>query len=231
MNSASNWLDLEGLSELTMWVNFDCQKCCLHSWRLLFPFCFFVAVVVDKPSVGLGPFFVHVCIFGSFAGSVGWSSDWFIRFRSRYCGNTKIEWQDSHRRTCGCVHVDYWRRHKLGFQEVEEPFFANFSGWLEQYFLFHELGGHSISTIGLCFGPKNSNQRPHFRMNKLRVAVIGAGAGGLVALRHLTTNLKLFAPVAYELSDRVGGTWVYTDSVGKDENGHPIHSSMYNSLR
>ncbi|XP_038662457.1 flavin-containing monooxygenase FMO GS-OX-like 3 [Scyliorhinus canicula] len=68
--------------------------------------------------------------------------------------------------------------------------------------------------------------------HKLKVAVIGAGAGGLCAARQLLARPQAFAPpVVYELSDCVGGTWVYTDRVGKDDNGLPIHSSMYRDLR
>ena len=61
------------------------------------------------------------------------------------------------------------------------------------------------------------------------VCIIGGGAAGLCALRHFT---KPFPKViAYEQSDRMGGTWVYTDQTGHDENGLPIHSSMYKSLK
>jgi len=48
------------------------------------------------------------------------------------------------------------------------------------------------------------------------VGVIGAGAAGLCALRHLRD---------------VGGTWVYQQGAGLDSRGLPIHSSMYKSLR
>jgi len=66
---------------------------------------------------------------------------------------------------------------------------------------------------------------------KLRVAVIGAGAGGLVALRHLRDRLDTFQPIAFEQTPHVGGTWVYTDDVGIDSTtGRPVHSSMYRHL-
>nr|XP_006627556.1 PREDICTED: flavin-containing monooxygenase FMO GS-OX-like 4 [Lepisosteus oculatus] len=69
-------------------------------------------------------------------------------------------------------------------------------------------------------------------VGKLRVAVIGAGAAGLCAARHLLARRDIFAPpVVYELTERVGGTWVYEDRVGTDENGLPVHSSMYRDLR
>lgn len=71
----------------------------------------------------------------------------------------------------------------------------------------------------------------------INIAVIGAGAAGLCALRHLASRQSIsnpnvhFKAVAYEQSSRVGGTWVYTDSIGDDEWGNPIHSSMYKNLR
>jgi len=36
--------------------------------------------------------------------------------------------------------------------------------------------------------------------------------------------------IAFEQTKGVGGTWVYNEAVGKDENGNDIHSSMYKSL-
>ncbi|XP_048745451.1 uncharacterized protein LOC125658271 [Ostrea edulis] len=64
-----------------------------------------------------------------------------------------------------------------------------------------------------------------------RVAVIGAGAAGLCAVRHLCASPDLFSVVCFELNSVVGGTWVYTDATGKDKNGLPIQSSMYKNLR
>ncbi|XP_077982382.1 uncharacterized protein LOC144437333 [Glandiceps talaboti] len=65
----------------------------------------------------------------------------------------------------------------------------------------------------------------------LRVAVIGAGAAGLCAARHLASRPHLFEPHVFEKTGQVGGTWVYTDKTGKDEYGQAIHSSMYWNLR
>lgn len=68
-------------------------------------------------------------------------------------------------------------------------------------------------------------------MGVKRVAVIGAGAAGLSAARHLVADPDHFTCTVFEQTGNVGGTWVYTDRVGKDEFGLPVHSSMYKSLR
>ena len=65
----------------------------------------------------------------------------------------------------------------------------------------------------------------------LRVAVIGAGAAGLCAMRHMTSRSSEFQAVCFELNNKVGGTWIYTDQTGTDDNGLPIISSMYKNLR
>jgi len=65
---------------------------------------------------------------------------------------------------------------------------------------------------------------------KINVCVIGAGAAGLCAVRHLTTN-TIFKITSYEQTNDIGGTWVYKEQVGLDENDLPIHSSMYQNLR
>lgn len=64
-----------------------------------------------------------------------------------------------------------------------------------------------------------------------RVAVIGSGAAGLTATKHLTAPGSGFTCVTYEQTDNIGGTWVYTDTVGRDKYGLPVHSSMYQSLK
>nr|XP_046267126.1 flavin-containing monooxygenase FMO GS-OX4 [Scatophagus argus]XP_046267127.1 flavin-containing monooxygenase FMO GS-OX4 [Scatophagus argus]XP_046267128.1 flavin-containing monooxygenase FMO GS-OX4 [Scatophagus argus] len=65
-----------------------------------------------------------------------------------------------------------------------------------------------------------------------RVAVVGAGAAGLCAARHILSRLNTFAPpVVFELTDNIGGTWCYDERVGTYDNGQPIHSSMYRDLR
>lgn len=71
-----------------------------------------------------------------------------------------------------------------------------------------------------------------FRTMLLRVAVIGAGAAGLCAARHILSRPNVFAsPVVFELTNNIGGTWCYDERVGAYSNGRPIHSSMYRDLR
>lgn len=62
------------------------------------------------------------------------------------------------------------------------------------------------------------------------VGVIGAGAAGLCAARHISATPGM-TPVVWEKAAKVGGTWVYTPQVGKDEHGLPIFSSMYKNLK
>ena len=65
----------------------------------------------------------------------------------------------------------------------------------------------------------------------IKVIVIGAGAAGLAALRRMSAKPTVFEVVAMEKGPSVGGTWVYTDEVGSDKEGFPIHSSMYANLK
>ena len=68
-------------------------------------------------------------------------------------------------------------------------------------------------------------------MPQLRVCVIGAGAAGLAAARHLTSELDVFDVRVFEKASRVGGTWVYSENTGIDGRGIPVHSSLYRNLR
>ncbi|XP_014211421.1 flavin-containing monooxygenase FMO GS-OX-like 4 [Copidosoma floridanum] len=65
----------------------------------------------------------------------------------------------------------------------------------------------------------------------LKVCVVGAGAAGLCAARHLAADSKHFEFVVFERQGEVGGTWTYNDRIGLDEDGLPVHSSMYRDLR
>jgi hypothetical protein len=67
----------------------------------------------------------------------------------------------------------------------------------------------------------------------MKVAVIGAGAAGLVSARELVREgLEVHV---FEQSSRVGGIWVYDTNIEDDLLGihseKPIHSSLYDSLR
>ncbi|XP_064466652.1 uncharacterized protein LOC135377864 [Ornithodoros turicata] len=65
-----------------------------------------------------------------------------------------------------------------------------------------------------------------------KVAVIGAGAAGINAARHLKERQDVFDFTVFEQTNSVGGTWFYTDHVGVNPyTGIPIHSSMYCDLR
>lgn len=68
-------------------------------------------------------------------------------------------------------------------------------------------------------------------MSGYRVCVIGAGAAGLCAARHLLVEPCVSQVDILEQAAQCGGTWVYTEDVGYDSFGLPIHTSMYKSLR
>ncbi|KAL3286888.1 hypothetical protein HHI36_001375 [Cryptolaemus montrouzieri] len=63
----------------------------------------------------------------------------------------------------------------------------------------------------------------------MKIAVIGAGAAGLVAIKYCVQ--EGYECEAFEQTEFVGGTWNYTDEVGLDKNGLPVHTSMYKNLR
>ncbi|XP_071172349.1 uncharacterized protein [Mytilus edulis] len=65
----------------------------------------------------------------------------------------------------------------------------------------------------------------------IRVAVIGAGAAGLCAVRHLTARPNIFHTVCFDKNPSEGGTWIYTEETGSDKYGLPVQSSMYKNLR
>ncbi|XP_050595064.1 uncharacterized protein LOC126924518 isoform X1 [Bombus affinis] len=67
-------------------------------------------------------------------------------------------------------------------------------------------------------------------MKKRKVCVIGAGAAGLCAARHFARSLN-FELNVFEQTNDIGGTWVYKEAIEVDENGLPVHSSMYRNLR
>lgn len=67
-----------------------------------------------------------------------------------------------------------------------------------------------------------------------RVAIIGAGPSGLSQLRAFATAAKngqdIPELVCYEKQSDWGGLWNYTWRTGVDENGEPVHNSMYQYL-
>ncbi|MBD3787593.1 MAG: NAD(P)/FAD-dependent oxidoreductase [Sphingomonadales bacterium] len=69
---------------------------------------------------------------------------------------------------------------------------------------------------------------------KKRVAVIGAGPSGLAQLRAFQSAAQKGAEipevVCFEKQSNWGGLWNYTWRTGVDENGEPVHCSMYRYL-
>ncbi|KAK9148066.1 hypothetical protein Scep_006823 [Stephania cephalantha] len=75
---------------------------------------------------------------------------------------------------------------------------------------------------------------PNATSSSRKVAVIGAGASGLVAAREL--RREDHQVVVFERNNRVGGTWVYdsrteSDPLGRDPSRSVVHTSLYDSLR
>lgn len=66
------------------------------------------------------------------------------------------------------------------------------------------------------------------KMSKFEIAIIGGGPSGLCAAKHALEYE--YGVTLYEQTTRIGGTWVYTDRTGTEENGLPIHSCMYKNL-
>ena len=69
---------------------------------------------------------------------------------------------------------------------------------------------------------------------KKRVAIIGAGPSGLAQLRAFQSaeakGAEIPELVCFEKQDDWGGMWNYTWRTGLDENGEPVHGSMYRYL-
>ena len=70
-------------------------------------------------------------------------------------------------------------------------------------------------------------------MNK-RIAIIGAGPSGLAQLRAFQSAAQngedIPEIVCFEKQSDWGGLWNYTWRTGLDENGEPVHCSMYRYL-
>ncbi|KAL5288529.1 hypothetical protein ACFFRR_009011 [Megaselia abdita] len=63
----------------------------------------------------------------------------------------------------------------------------------------------------------------------MEVCIIGAGMAGICTARHSLANG--FKTTVFEQTGAIGGTWVYSENIDKDEYGLEVHSSMYKSLR
>lgn len=67
-----------------------------------------------------------------------------------------------------------------------------------------------------------------------RVAIIGAGPSGLAQLRAFQSAAQKSAEipeiVCFEKQADWGGLWNYTCRTVVDENGEPVHCSMYRDL-
>jgi trimethylamine monooxygenase len=69
---------------------------------------------------------------------------------------------------------------------------------------------------------------------KKRVAIIGAGPSGLAQLRAFQSakskGAEIPEVVCFEKQSNWGGLWNYSWRTGLDENGEPVHGSMYRYL-
>lgn len=63
----------------------------------------------------------------------------------------------------------------------------------------------------------------------LNIAIIGAGASGLVSARHAIAQGH--DVTVYEQGEELGGIWAYTEQIGTDKYGLKIHTAMYKDLR
>ncbi len=61
------------------------------------------------------------------------------------------------------------------------------------------------------------------------IAIIGTGPSGLVAAKYAIE--QGFNVTVFEQNEAIGGVWWYTDEVGTNKYGLPIHTSMYKGLR
>ncbi|KAK5649033.1 hypothetical protein RI129_003925 [Pyrocoelia pectoralis] len=62
----------------------------------------------------------------------------------------------------------------------------------------------------------------------MRIAIIGAGISGLLSLKYAKESGHECH--VFEQTGELGGTWVYTEKYGTDENGMPITQRMYKDL-
>ncbi|KAK4884073.1 hypothetical protein RN001_000344 [Aquatica leii] len=62
----------------------------------------------------------------------------------------------------------------------------------------------------------------------MKIAIIGAGVAGVVTLKYALE--RGHECECFEETGEFGGTWVYTDKTGVDENGMKIYRTMYKDL-
>ena len=70
------------------------------------------------------------------------------------------------------------------------------------------------------------------KMSSRRIAIIGAGASGICAAKHMLEakgDVQLI-PVLFEQKSDIGGLWIYEDVDDTQDNGKNIHSSIYNNV-
>lgn len=89
-------------------------------------------------------------------------------------------------------------------------------------------------TIQIPFTTMRIPLPPVSPISSKRVAVIGAGAAGLVTAHEL--RQEGHAVVVLERENQLAGTWVYSpnteaDRLGLDRSRNCVHSSLYSSLR
>lgn len=70
-------------------------------------------------------------------------------------------------------------------------------------------------------------------LESMHIAIIGAGAAGLNALRHCLDdeNYQNITCDIFEQTNQIGGTWYFTNYTDIDQDGLPVHTSMYENLR
>lgn len=68
-----------------------------------------------------------------------------------------------------------------------------------------------------------------FKSAPKNIAIIGTGPAGLVAAKYAIE--QGFDVTVFEQNEAIGGVWWYTDEVGNNKYGIPIHTSMYKGLR
>merc|ERR1711981_1093765 len=70
--------------------------------------------------------------------------------------------------------------------------------------------------------------------SKLRVCLVGAGPSGMSVMWHLNKLEQAGRQVpkltCYEKQSNWGGLWNYNWRCGTDQNGEPVHGSMYRYL-